>query len=271
MRRLVLIGMILGLLLGCSPPKETRYYLLEYVPQPSQERLARGPWPARVRLKDFSIAEAYRRNQIVYRASAHEMRFYNYELWAVKPEYLVTDMLFRHFRDARMFQELTRSVEQEEADYILKGEVTALEEYDNEDQWYAHLALAMSLQNSRTLEVVWSHTWDYRKKVQRQEPVFVVRELSVLLERIVVEATQKLDVYFAKKAIVDPVEEPEPPRETPGPISVQQPLESQPDSSVLPMPNRDSLVSDKDSLIPERQEETLPVPTELPPPVENPE
>jgi len=193
-----IIASIYLLLSSCAQPQTTHYFLLDFVPQPTAARLAKGPWPHRVRIKDFSIAEAYHRDQMVYRQSAHELRFYNYELWAVKPEVLVSDMIFQQFRDAHLFMELTRSVEQEESEYILRGEITAIEEYDNVDQWYAHLAMSMSLQDSKTLAVVWSQTWDYRKKVAQQEPVFVVRELSVLLEKIGVEATDQLDAYFAK-------------------------------------------------------------------------
>jgi len=205
MKLKITLAALILLIIGCAGPKETRYYLLEYVPTISAERLQQGPWPWRVRIKELTIAEAYRRNEIVYRQSPHEMRFYNYELWAVKPEYLVTDMLYRHLRDAKLFRELTRSIETEEADYVLKGEINALEEYDNEDLWFAHLALSLYLEDSRTNKIVWMRNWDYRKKVLQQEPVFVVRELSELLEKTVNEASLSLDSMFRQPAMRDTV------------------------------------------------------------------
>lgn len=245
-----LAGIILIVLLaGCAQTRTTKYYLLDYVPVPTPDRLEQGPWPVSVRVRDFSIAEAYRRNQIVYRQSAHELRFYNYELWAVKPEYLVTDMMFKHIRDVRLFQELTRSVGAEEADYVLRGEITALEEYDNDAQWYAHLALSMQLQSSRNQTVVWARTWDYRKKVAQQEPVYVVRELSTLLEKIVDEAVLDLDSLmsqtYASAATVSPAE--------PTPLA--------PVKSLLLGPDQES---ERERGIDENA--TLPAPQELPPP-----
>ena len=81
----------------------------------------------------------------------------------------------------------------------------ALEEYDNEDEWYAHLAMNMTLQNVRTREQIWSRSWDYRKKVRQLEPVFVVRELSALLEVIVEEAVASIDSTLTKLPSQGPV------------------------------------------------------------------
>jgi ABC-type uncharacterized transport system auxiliary subunit len=147
------------------------------------------------------VAEAYRRNNIVYRQSPHELRFYSYELWAVKPEYLVTDMVFRHVETAKLFHEVTRTLDMIEPEFVLSGQVTALEEYDNKDEWYAHLAMNMTLQNTRTRQLVWSKAWDYRKKVRQLEPVFVVRELSSLLEVIADEAVASLDSALSRQVI----------------------------------------------------------------------
>lgn len=190
----IVIAVLLG---GCfAKVRDTRYYLLDYVPTVSRERQARGPHPWRVRIREFSVAEAYRRNQIVYRQSAHQLRFYNFELWAVKPEHLITDMVFRHMRDAHVFEHVTRLIEQEPPHFVLSGEVTAIEEFDNRNQWYAHLAMNMELLDSRTQEVVWNRAWSYRKKVMQQEVVFVVRELSFLLETIVEESLDDMDSLF---------------------------------------------------------------------------
>ncbi len=197
-RLLALSLLALALLAGCfATVEENRYYLLEYVPTPPAERLAKGPYPFSLRVKDFEVAEAYRRNNLVYRQSPHELRFYSYELWAVKPEYLVTDMVVRHLETAKLFYSTSRSLDMEEPDYVLSGQVMALEEYDNGDEWFAHLSMGMSLQHVRTRQVIWSRTWDYRKKVRQLEPVFVVRELSQILETITEQAVASIDSVMA--------------------------------------------------------------------------
>lgn len=238
------------LLAGCfARVRENRYYLLDYVPTPSAERLQKGPYPFSLRIKDFDVAEAYRRNNIVYRQSPHELRFYSYELWAVKPEYLVTDMVYRHFEAAKLFHDVARSLDMVEPEYVLSGQVTALEEYDNKDEWYAHLAMAMTLQNTRTRQVVWSKSWDFRKKVRQLEPVFVVRELSALLEVATEDAVASLEAALAgmdssgvsgESEAVLSVE----PAAIPQPGLMPQPgILPPPSSTMLPLPERIPLPS----------------------------
>ena len=189
---------------------DSSYYQLDYVPTP-KEMLNEKTYPYTIRVKDFDVAEAYRRNNIIYRQSPYELHFYNYELWAVKPEYLVSDMLFRHLETAKIFTEVRRSIDVEEPDYTINGTIRALEEYDNQDEWYAHLALNMNLQDNRTKRVIWSREWDYRKRVSNEEPIFVVRGLSELLERINNEAISDIDSVMSTISVTEKTETIPPP------------------------------------------------------------
>jgi len=190
---LVASGVIILVLLGCfGRVMDINYYQLDYVPTP-RSMTNDTIYPYSIRVKDFDVAEAYRRNNIVYRQSPFELRFYNYEQWAVRPEYLVSDMLFRHLDAAKLFSEVRRNIDSEEPDFIIGGTIRALEEYDNQDEWYAHLAIYMNLQDYKAKKVLWSREWDYRKKVSNLKTVYVVRGLSELLERINNEAMADID------------------------------------------------------------------------------
>jgi len=202
-------GAIILILLGCFGRFiESSYYQLDYVPTPKE--MFNKAYPYTVRVKDFDVAEAYRRNNIVYRQSPYQLHYYNYELWAVKPEYLVSDMLFRHLTVAQIFSEVRRSMDVEDPDFTINGIIRALEEYDNQDEWYAHLAMNMNLQENKTRKVLWSREWDYRKKVSNLEPIYVVRGLSELLELINNEAIADIDSVMntmVGKPQVQPVKE----------------------------------------------------------------
>jgi ABC-type uncharacterized transport system auxiliary subunit len=181
---------------GCffQKPMGTQYYVLDYIPTPPPERLSKGPYPFVLRMRDPSIAEAYRRAQIVYRQSANQMQFYNYHLWAVDPDRMVGDMVLKHLKAARLFDNVTRTVENYVPDYFLSTDVQAIEEYDAKEQWFAHLAIEFQLEDARTNQVVWKKVFDLRKTVAQQEPVYVVRELSYLLENINDRLVKELDV-----------------------------------------------------------------------------
>lgn len=190
-----------GCFFGRSP--ETKYYTLDYVPAVPAERLERGPYPFTVRLREPTIAEAYRRSQIVYRQSAYQMQFYSYHLWAVDPERMIGDLLFKHLGAARLFDNVTRVVEMTPPDFHVTTDVRAIEEFDAPDRWYAHLAIEYQLVDDRTGQVVWKQMYDLRKAVPQQEPVFVVRELTTLLsvmhDRVVAELEPVLQEAVARR------------------------------------------------------------------------
>jgi ABC-type uncharacterized transport system auxiliary subunit len=187
---------------GKSP--ETRYYTLDYTPAPPPELLERGPYPFTVRLREATIAEAYRRSQIVYRQSAYQMQFYSYNLWAVDPERMVGDLLFKHLRAARLFENVTRVAETISPDFQISCDVRAIEEYDAPDRWYAHLAVEYQLIDEKNGQILWKQLYDLRKAVPQQEPVYVVRELAALLslinDRLVAEIEPVLQEATQRRA-----------------------------------------------------------------------
>jgi cholesterol transport system auxiliary component len=181
---------------GCffAKPQESKYYVLDYAPTPPKERLEKGAFPFVLRMRDCNIAEAYRRSQIVYRQSANQMQFYGYHLWAVDPDRMITDLTVKHLKAARLFENVTRYVENYVPDFLLSCEIHAVEEYDSKEKWFAHLSIEYQLENAKTNEIVWKKLFDLRKSVPQQEPVYVVRELSFLAESINERLTKELEV-----------------------------------------------------------------------------
>ena len=187
-------------LLGCYFGKslETQYYTLDYVPSPAPERLKQGAYSFVVRLREPTIAEAYRRSQIVYRQSSYQMLFYSYHLWAVDPDRMVGDLLFKHLSAARLFENVTRTLESRPPDYQITTDIQAIEEFDGAGAWYAHLAVEYQLIEQKSGQVVWKKLYDLRKAVSQKEPVYVVRELSALLETMHNNLTQELEATLQK-------------------------------------------------------------------------
>lgn len=197
--RFAAAGGVLTLLAACgflAKPQVTQYYVLDYVPTPPKERIEKGPYPYVVRVRDCNIAEAYRRSQIVYRQSANQIQFYGLHLWAVDPDRMVNDLLVKHLKAAQLFQNVTRTVENYAPDYFLSCDIQAIEEYDNKDEWYAHMAIEYQLEDAKSNAIVWKKLFDVRKTVPQQQPVYVVRGLSFLVENINERLVKELDVIL---------------------------------------------------------------------------
>ena len=186
------------LLAGCFFGKvpETKYYVLDYVPTPPAERLQKGAYPFVLRMRDCNMAEAYRRSQIVYRQSANQLQFYGLHLWAVDPDRMITDLVMKHLKAARLFDNVTRTVENYVPDFDLSCDVQAIEEYDSKEQAYSHLAIEYQLEDAKTNQIAWKKLYDLRKTVPQPEPIYVVRELSVLAENANDRLVQELEVVL---------------------------------------------------------------------------
>lgn len=182
MKRFLLLA--IPFLAGCfsSGSSDYRYYVLDYVPTASKTRLASGPWGASILVRNFTLGEAYLRPELVYRTSAHEMLYHWQHRWAVQPEHVVSDMARRHLREVKVFRTVQDQYDEDQPDFELRGRVGSMEEYVTENHRFAHLDLKLSFVRMSDGKVLWSEAFDLRREVLREEPVYVVRGLSSLLE-----------------------------------------------------------------------------------------
>ncbi|MFP4013324.1 MAG: ABC-type transport auxiliary lipoprotein family protein [Chitinispirillaceae bacterium] len=191
-----MISALLSVHCGQVPSKQ--YYVLNYVPSPMKNRALKTPYPYVIRLKEFSIEEAYNRTQIVYRLSPFELRYYYYRMWAVKPTRMITDLLFKHLNSVNLVSSVVRRYDEgRRPKYELSGSVEALEEYDSEDILFAHIAMRVNLTRLSDGRNIYSRHFDLRKRVYRREPEFIVREKSQIMEVIFNQAILDIDSKLA--------------------------------------------------------------------------
>jgi len=172
--------------------------MLNYTPVPMQQRIREAPYPFVIRLREFSIEEAYSRPQIVYRLNPYELRYYNFRLWAVKPTRMVTDLFFKHLNTANLTSSVVRRFDEgRRPDYELSGIIEALEEYDSDDLLFAHIAMRVNLNRLSDGANIYSRHFDLRKRVHRREPEFIIREKSLVMEYIFNQVILDLDTRLS--------------------------------------------------------------------------
>ena len=200
--RLIILGALFlffgpGCLFETVPVKQ--YFVLNYLPSTQVDRLNPAPYPCTIRLRDFSIEEAYNRPQIVYRQSPFALQYYVYRVWAVKPARMVTDLVYKHLETRNLVSSVIRRFDEgPKPDYELSGVIEALEEYDSEELWFAHLAIRMNLVRLSDGQSVYMRRFDIRKRVYKHTPENVIRELSALMEYIMTQAAHDIDRRFSK-------------------------------------------------------------------------
>lgn len=164
---------------ACSSVPENHYFTMSYVLLPRKDVQT---FPVMLHVRQLEIMPAYDQDRIVYRYSPYEFRYYNYMLWASKPQKMIANMLIRHLVHSDLFDDVSSEYGERRPDYELFGTIDALEELDSGDEWYAHLALTLRLTRFRGEKVLWTHRVDAKKQVYNKEPVYVVKALSELME-----------------------------------------------------------------------------------------
>lgn len=194
-RSAIIFGVLATVLSGCfsSASNEYRYYVLDYVPETSKERLAKGAWPATIMVRNFPMNEAYQRPELVYRTSAHEIRYHRRERWAVRTEHVVSDMAHKHLLAVNLFRRVQNQYEEDQPDYELRGRVVSLEEYVTETARYAHLDMHLDFVRMSDNKILWGQDFDVRREIQGRTPVLTVRALSSLLEASMDRAIGAID------------------------------------------------------------------------------
>ena len=202
------ICLLVVLLTGCAKVPVKQFYVLNYLPSASRDRLNPGAYQCVFRLKEFGVEEAYNKNRIVYRQSPFQLRYYVYRVWAVKPERMITDLLHKHLLTANLVSNVVRRFDEgHKPDYEINGMIEAIEEYDSDELWFAHLAIRISLTRIRDGRLMYSRRFDQRKRVYRHEPEYVVREMSALMEYTFAQVIHDFDAVLSAEFGVPEMED----------------------------------------------------------------
>ncbi len=194
----LLAAVFLPLCLSCTAVPEKHYFTMAYVLLPNQGRAVKT-FPVNLRVRQLDMTPAYDTERIVYRYSPYEFQYYNYMLWAAKPQKMLTDLMVRHLQHARLFSVVAVEYSDHPPDYELSGTVFAIEEQDSGAEWFAHLSLRLRLTRYRGEKVVWSYDINAKKKVYNKAPVYVVKALSELMEEQMQKMTADLERFLRGK------------------------------------------------------------------------
>jgi len=184
-----------ALIWGCGRPLHKHFYVLNYTPDRFEDRRmgANNPYPVTIRLRPFEIERAYARPNIVFRENPFRLDFYPDHLWAVRPADMITDLIFNHFTTINIVENVTRRLDERAPDFELTGTVSAIEEFNSGDLWYAHLRISFVLTDFRTDRTVYSRVFSLTRPVPAKNPLSVVMVLSEIISFIASHLMKDID------------------------------------------------------------------------------
>jgi ABC-type uncharacterized transport system auxiliary subunit len=209
--RVLCAAAAIALLPGClSARSEVRSYFVLAGEPLDLDRRAEPLFRGLVRVRNLNAEDVYDKFQIVIRRSPYELQYSDANVWAVKPYQMVSDIIARRLIESNTFTAATRELGDTRPEFTLGGELHAIEVYDSNDVWFAHLAVTLTLNRFSDGERLWSIQFDERKRVATQSFSHAVRTISELLDTAMIKSVGELERVARGERVIPAIELPAP-------------------------------------------------------------
>ena len=180
----VLAAMTLTACFGGSTSEPTRYYTLavENIDMPNA-----GEASGRLQVRKFTIEPAYQRANIVYRESAYDFMFYDLDLWASRPDHMVTQVVAEYAVKSGLFESVEIKGNSKPA-FEISGNISAIEEVDEGSSQYARLAIEISFRKVDSGAPLFEKRYEGKEPMDKREPRFMAEATSKLLAKFMEDA-----------------------------------------------------------------------------------
>ena len=175
-----------GCLGGSTEP--SRYYT---VSAESIATVSNAASDARIHVKKFTIDPAYQRSNIVYRESAYDFMFYDLDLWATRPEQMLTQIAGEYLVKSNIFKAVDLKP-MGKPDFELLGNVDAIEEIDEGSSQYAHLAVQLTFRKVGEDTPLWEKRYDDRQNMYKRDAHSAAEAISKLYAKFMQDALQNI-------------------------------------------------------------------------------
>ena len=180
---ILLAALALAACFGGSTSEPTRYYTLAVENISMPESSAKGS----VQVRKFTIDPAYQRANIVYRESAYDFMFYDLDLWASRPDHMVTQVVAEYAVKSGLFE----SVEikgNSKPTFEISGNISAIEEVDEGSSQYARLAIEISFRKVDAGAPLFEKRYEGKEPMDKREPRAMAEATSKLLGKFMEDA-----------------------------------------------------------------------------------
>ncbi len=145
----------------------------------------------RVHVKKFTIDPAYQRTNIVYRESPYDFMFYDLDLWATRPEQMLTQVAGEYLVKSNMFKSVDLKP-MGKPDFELLGNVDAIEEIDEGSSQEAHLAVQLTFRKVGEDAPLWEKRYDERQSMNKRDAHSAAEALSKLYAKYMQDALENI-------------------------------------------------------------------------------
>ena len=200
MRKISLISMLIVVvfIIGCGRQAlVTTYYLLDYYPSPDNEKLIlTDPIPHKVQVMNFKIPRSFDSIRIIARYSSHQINYFRYSLWAVRPQIAAADLLVQHINAYRLFEQCQREFLEERPEYEITGEIFQIERYDSEKYSSAHLKMNFEFYDRENNNLLIRHPFDRDNEIPKGNMAIFAKAISDIINEEAEIFLEKIALHF---------------------------------------------------------------------------
>ncbi|RMD86264.1 MAG: hypothetical protein D6813_15160 [Calditrichaeota bacterium] len=151
---LSLIGLFLG---GCLGRKEVfyKYYLVEF-PTVRDSTLSKNYTNSKFscEILPVEIHPAYSSTRIAVRMNSHELDYFAYHRWAVRPAELFVLTAENYLRESHLFASVSTQIRRRLPEFQVKIKIQQLEAIQQDKKFSAHLNLELQLLETTSGEIL---------------------------------------------------------------------------------------------------------------------
>ncbi len=164
-----------------------RYYILEL---PEETHNIRPDQPVRIpgtcEIRQVIVNRVYDNREIANRSDSHEITYYMYHQWAVRPAEAMHQLLYEFLSEAGLFEAIYKRYNRDVPDYLFEAKVNDIEVVEKGETFSAHLNISFSLVDNSNNNVILSHQADRMEAIKRKDINLFASELSsILFEELV--------------------------------------------------------------------------------------
>lgn len=182
-----ILSTTLGLMIlvsGCLSEKAAinRHYTIEWSDDRDQtETSDTGLIAGRCEIDQVEVNPLYEKTQIVNRSGSHEVTYYKYHQWAIRPSAAVTEVIRTYLEGAGLFESVSARYSRAIPDYRFSATLLQLEVIESKNQFLAHLHLEFRIISNSDGRSLVEHRADLTESLEKKDLNLFASTISHML------------------------------------------------------------------------------------------
>lgn len=203
-----ILSTMLGLMIlisGCLSEKAaiTRHYTIEWSGNLKEAEVSNTSLIGGLcEIDQVEIGPLYEKTQIVNRSDSHEVTYYRYHQWAIRPSVAVMEVIRTYLEGAGLFEDVSARYSRDIPDYRFSTTIRQLEVLESKNEFQAHLHLEFRIINNADGITLLEHRADRTESLEKKELNLFASAISGIL----VSELRAFE-YMAREQLADLVPE----------------------------------------------------------------